>query len=462
MHWADVMARQWPEMLSALLAGPREAQREFVAGGASFGEVYRLAAWLRQATMAVPDGLLCLATEDKALLAAALLAALSGGSGGPALLLPYGLSGTALAAVARSSNCRTVISDQEESLPGELRCLRPPPAGALPPLAAGLPLLAGAAGHIMLRIFTGGTTGEPRIWSKSAENILGEGVYLAERFQVTPRDRIVATVPPFHIYGLLYAVVLPLVAGATVCAAAPSFPGEIEDTVRQLDASILVSVPAHYRAIRERRVASEAMRLAFSSAGMLEAEDNLAFVQQNGVGVVEVYGSTETGGIATRNRSRGESAFYPYSVVKWQLREGRLAVRSPFLSPELPRQADGFVLCGDRVEATDSGGFHLRGRADGVTKVGGKRVDLEEIRSLIRRLPGVEDCVVLALPEGGGREHRIGVLLQGEESTVVLVKQSLAGVLEPYALPRVIKAVRQLPVKANGKYDRDAILAALQ
>ncbi|OQX08024.1 MAG: hypothetical protein BWK76_24120 [Desulfobulbaceae bacterium A2] len=455
------MNKRFDAALSELLSGPLVPAQEYIHGGVTFGEVYRLAAWLRTAMAAAgpADELVCLASENKALLAAALLAA---ASGGPPLLLPFSLSAKALAGMRQATGFATVISDMIEEMPSGLRCIRPPEAGQCPSPVAAPPPRPVLPAHTMLKIFTGGTTGEPQIWSKTADNIIGEGMYLAERFEVTARDRIVATVPPFHIYGLLYAVILPLVAGATVIGPVPSFPGEIEQTVREHDATFFISVPAHYRAIRERRVAGDALRLAFSSAGMLDAEDNLAFVRQNGVGVVEVYGSTETGGIATRNRSRGETAFFPYGVVEWQVREQRLAVRSPFLSPELPLEEDSFFLFGDRVEATDTGGFLLRGRADGVTKVGGKRVDLEEIRALIRRLPGVDDCVVLALPEGGGREHRIGVLLQGEENTVELVKKSLAGVLEPYALPRMVKAVRQLPVKPNGKYDRSAILAALQ
>ncbi|OQX14596.1 MAG: hypothetical protein BWK76_14405 [Desulfobulbaceae bacterium A2] len=456
------MNSRFDDALAALLAGPELLPgQEFIRAGATVGEVYRLAVWLREALdeAGVADDLVCLASENKALVAAALLAALGGG---PTLLLPYSLSAKALEGMRQATGFTTVIADHAGELPSGLRLIQPPTAGDLPPLP-GVPVFRpAAASRIVLRIFTGGTTGEPQIWSKTAENIMGEGMFLAQRFGVTAQDRIVATVPPFHIYGLLYSVVLPLVAGAAVIGPVPSFPGEIEQTIREHDATLFISVPAHYRAIRERRVGGDALRLAFSSAGMLDAEDNLAFVRQNGVGVVEVYGSTETGGIATRNRSRGESAFFPYSVVAWQVREERLAVRSPFLSPELQLAEDRFFLFGDRVEATHSGGFHLRGRADGVTKVGGKRVDLEEIRTLIRRLPGVDDCVVLALPESGGREHRIGVLLQGKESVVELVKKSLAGVLEPYALPRVVKAVRQLPVKPNGKYDRGAILAALQ
>ena len=79
----------------------------------------------------------------------------------------------------------------------------------------------------------------------------------------------------------------------------------------------MISVPAHYRALRAVGSLGASLRLAFSSAGALDPEDNAAFCRENASGVVEVYGSTETGGIGLRNRSRGEEGFTPYSTLSW-------------------------------------------------------------------------------------------------------------------------------------------------
>ena len=113
------------------------------------------------------------------------------------------------------------------------------------------------------------------------------------------------------------------------------------------------------------------------------------------------------------------------------------------------------------MESCGANGFLLKGRADAVTKVGGKRVDLEEVRMLIKKQAGVEDCVVIALPETGGRGNVIGAVIQGDAVNIDLVKKVLADKLEPYALPRLFKTVARIPVKENGKYDRDDILRLL-
>ena len=205
-----------------------------------------------------------------------------------------------------------------------------------------------------------------------------------------------------------------------------------------------------------------ALRLAFSSAGMLAEEDNDLFCRHNTTGIVEVYGSTETGGIATRKKSVGERFFTPFSLIDWKVSGQRLAVRSPYIAPDLPVDAAGFFTTSDRIEATGDGKFSLLGRIDSVTKVGGKRVDLEEVSLLIKTQPGVTDCVVVSLPDASGRGQRIGALLEGNAASEKIIKQRLSDSLEPYALPRRIKKVDHIPKSKTGKYDWVAIVQLLE
>ena len=148
-------------------------------------------------------------------------------------------------------------------------------------------------------------------------------------------------------------------------------------------------------------------------------------------------------------------------MIDWQIRDQRLAVRSPFISPELLTE-DDFFTANDRIDRVDQTRFALKGRADTVTKVGGKRVDLEEISLLIKSCSGVTDCVVAALPDDGGREHRIGALIQGVNVDIARIRRHLADLLEPYAQPRRMTIVKRIPVKDNGKYDWPAITLLLK
>jgi acyl-coenzyme A synthetase/AMP-(fatty) acid ligase len=437
-----------------LLKGPKHPDKEFVRGGATFGEVYTMAAGLRLALadLAQQESVVCLAAEDKALIAAGLLASLAGG---PTLLLPYAFSAHALAQLQQTAGFTTAIADTPREFPPGIKMLHPqsPEIYQIPVSPQSSPRSE------LLRIFTGGSTGAPQVWSKTGENLFSEGFFLAKRYSVTKHDCILATIPPYHIYGLLFSVILPLVSSATVIGETPSFPNEIVDAAEEQKATILASVPAHYRALRDKKML---LRLAFSSAGMLDTEDNQMFCRHNSHGIVEVYGSTETGGIATRNRSLGEEFFTPFSLINWKIIDSRLAVCSPFISPDLPVDAAGFFTTSDRVEARDKDHFSLKGRADTVTKVGGKRVDLQEISLLIKKEPGVTDCVVTAQPETGGRGHRIGALIEGDTADCNMIKKNLAACLEPYALPRRIKKVDRIPVTKNGKFDWIAIVQLLE
>ncbi len=432
-----------------LLQGPKYPDREFVRSGSTFGEVYAMASWLR--TELVEPGYkkaaVCLAADNKAIMAAALLASLGGG---PALLLPYAFSANTLARMQQETGFTTAISDVVRKFPPGVKIICPQLRG-FSEIPANTQTLSRPE---LLKIFTGGSTGSPQVWSKTAENIFSEGFYLANRYEITEQDCILATIPPYHIYGLLFSVVLPLLSSAAVVGKIPSFPNEIVGAAQEHKVTILAGVPAHYRVLRGKTIS---LRLAFSSAGMLAEEDSEAFSVQNETGVVEVYGSTETGGIATRNRYLGERFFTPFSTIDWKIMGHHLAVRSPYISPDLPVDGDGFFTVNDRVEAHGTSKFALKGRTDMVTKVGGKRVDLEEIRALIKNESGVMDCVVMALPEAGGREHRIGVLIQSCRKETDTIKKTLIDALEPYALPRRIKIVDRIPVNDNGKYDWQTI-----
>ena len=439
--------------LTALLTGPQQPEQPFCTGGTRFDELYAQARQLR-ARLDNRRQPVCLISDNRALIAATLLARLAGG---PPLLLPHANSPQALAAMRAATGFTAAVADPDLLLPPDTDRIQPRPGDPEHDL---LPLQAKADTEL-LRLYTGGSTGAPRLWPKTALNILGEALFLARTFAVGPNDRILATVPPYHIYGLLYSVLLPLVSGASVLAANPSFPEEILAQAHAQRTTILISIPAHYRALRGRSSLGDHLRLAFSSAGMLDPADNNAFCQVNPSGVFEVYGSTETGGIGLRHRGRGEEAFTPYVVLDWRIDGERLRLRSPFLSPGLPLDTGQCFVAGDRVEPRDNG-FLLKGRADSITKVGGRRVDLDEIRSLIREQPGVTDCLVLALEDSGSREHRIVALIEGVNADASTIRTALAARIEPYAMPRALRIIDSLPLKASGKYDREAIVRLFQ
>lgn len=434
------------------------ADQPFVTDGTSRKDVYELAARFYPTFLELEEDVpICLAAEGRGVIAAALLAAVAAGR---VLTLPHSFSARALRQMQDLTGFSTAIVDVDRELSHGTRCITPGSVESVSPAVLSDCRLKPDAE--LLHLFTGGSTGAAKIWSKSVANIFAEAQFMAVRYGISSDDCIVATITPYHIYGLLFSVVIPLLAQARIVAGSPSFPFEISECIEGYSATILASVPAHYRALQGRKLHSS-LRLAFSSAGMLPEEDNSSFCRQNSVEVVEVYGSTETGGVAARNRGAGERFFTPLQPVKWQVKEERLYVRSPFLSPDVPQDGEGWFLSGDRVQREGKNSFSLHGRADAITKVAGERVDLDEIRDLLQKQRGVAECVVLPLVDSSGRGNRIAALIRSDEEELDLapIKLVLSISLEPAAMPKIIRLVSHIPVTANGKYDREAIVQLL-
>ncbi len=438
--------------ITRLACGPCDPDRRFVIGGATYAELYATAAGIRRCLSfsTRPDGVM-LGTENRRLLMATLLAGLTGNF---TVLLPHALSPRAFSRLHDLTGCRVGIGDHPDLFPPGMRVLGPeafaePGPGETP---GGPP----DPDREWVRLFTGGSTGRPQLCTKTPLSLLGEALYLAEKFGLDSGDRVVAAVPPYHIYGLLYSVLAPFAASAAVLDERPFFPGEIELAVEAHTATVLVAAPIHYRALRNSPLAHGGLRMAFSSASMLPGKDNAAFCRKTGAPIFEVYGATETGGVASRCRACGQTAFQAFAGVDWKIRNAHLLVRSDFLSPEPDRDAEGFVKVGDRARRSDAGGFLLLGRSDGIIKVAGERVDLDDVRQRIEQIPGVREAVVRALPRKDGRENTIAALVAGDIDEKLLFTR-LAAKLEDHARPRLVRIVEAIPVSDTGKIDRLAV-----
>jgi hypothetical protein len=440
-------------MISRLLSGPARPGQTFAMPGCSYGDLYGLARRMRFFfnDHADVDRPFCLCSEDRTIMAAALLASLAGG---PPLLMPHALSPAALDELQRMTGFTHAIAAPRDLLPAGTTNID---ADAL---ADEVETLASDEepdpDRPWVYLFTGGSTGIPQLWSKTPGNLLGEVAYLVDRYAVGSGDRILATVTAMHIYGLLYSLLLPLAASSRVVAQTPSFPEEIKRQMAQTSPTIFVSVPVHYRTLKDNPPDAGAMRVAFSSAGPLAEADGVAFSEATGVDLVEIYGSTETGGIATRCRAAGEVCLTPYQCIQWRVAGDSLDIRSAFLSGELPIRDSGWFTMSDRVKRYGSDGFVVAGRVDSIVKVGGNRVDLEKIRRALLDIDAVDDAQVLANPVETGRSSEIVALVVSARSVGDL-RKDLDGVLEPHEKPRRLLQVDRVPMTSAGKVDRRAI-----
>ncbi len=431
----------------------------FTPLGSTIGEIGTLAAGIRDRFRewgAPADEPVCLCVEERSHLLAALLASLAGA---PPFILPHAFHPQVLKEVQAARPFRLILADtaveppegatvigMEECRPSRrlLKLVRPPDTA-------------------FLSLFTGGSTGKPRIWSKTPANLFGEALHLAKTFGIGGSDLILPTVPPQHIYGLLFSVLLPFVASAGVLGRTCTYPQEILSALQNVGATVLVSVPIHYRAMRAGGIRRFSLRLALSSAAPLDDEDAVFFREQTGLTITEIYGSTETGGMASRFYGANHGSWEPFACIDWKILSDHLCVRSAFVSPDLPRDAEGFFMTADCVADAGGNRFTLRGRADNIVKIAGKRVDIEEIREKIRRIPGVRDAYVMAVPLKRARQTEIAALVVSDLPPRRL-RAAIRSMDESAGRPRRIRIVGAIPILPNGKIDHervDQLLCAL-
>jgi acyl-coenzyme A synthetase/AMP-(fatty) acid ligase len=238
----------------------------------------------------------------------------------------------------------------------------------------------------------------------------------------------------------------------------------------------LASTPVALRRLADRaELASRAgrCRAVFSSGGPLEAEVALPVAEALGSPPFEIYGSTETGGIAVRQQWLGDEAWQPLPGVAVELdpEDGRLVVTSPFVSSGEP-VGDGRtrLATGDRGELTAEGGFRLRGRVDRVVKIAEKRLSLPDMESRLREHPAVGDVALVLMEDGPGEPRVAAVVVPTAEGRALYeaggrralgreLAEHLARDFDRVLLPRAWRVADALPRDAQGKTSVRALRA---
>ena len=324
-----------------------------------------------------------------------------------------------------------------------------------------------------LVVYTSGSTGTPAPIRKQLSQLTGELEALEACFGARLGNaEILATVSHQHIYGLLFRVLWPLAAGRTIHAERVEFPEPLALALAARPCVLLAS-PAHLKRLPDHldwRGAAAQLRAVFSSGGMLEAAASNHARSLLGQAAVEVYGSSETGGVAWRQRSvSGDEGWTPLPGVAWRLdTEGLLEVHSVHAGP------DGWQGLPDRVEALAEGRFLLRGRADRIVKIEEKRISLDAIEAALLDTGLVREARVLACPGvDGGRQLLAAFVVPNGEGAALLAQEGkpamnarlrsrLGDCIEAVALPRRWRFLEALPVNAQGKTTQAGLLALLE
>lgn len=325
-------------------------------------------------------------------------------------------------------------------------------------------------------LFTSGSTGVPERIVKHLSQLDAEVHALQAVFGPMANEpglRTLATVSHQHIYGLLFRVLWPLAAGRLLGTEFARYPEELVAQLSPPGPTLLISSPAMLSRLPDAldwAAASQGLRGIFSSGGPLPPEASAHALALLGHSTTEVFGSSETGGIAWRRRAEQGDAWQPLPGVQVRLADsGCLSVRSGHLP-----DADAWWETADRALPQDGGdggaGFVLQGRADRIAKIAEKRISLTAMENALLASAWVAAAraVVLEAPPAAARVGMVLALTeagwqalqqQGRKSMGEALRALLAPVVDRVALPRSWRYVAALPQNAQGKTTQHDLLA---
>ncbi|WP_434649191.1 AMP-binding protein [Pseudomonas sp. D1-2] len=317
-----------------------------------------------------------------------------------------------------------------------------------------------------LALCTSGSSGEPKRIEKTLRQLSNEVQALEQLWgaDLGPDACMIGSVAAQHIYGLLFRVLWPLCAGRTFVRRQLAFPEDMQRASREHPAFAWVASPALLKRMGDNLdwPALGSVRRVFSSGGALPADAAQSLEQRLGQWPTEVFGSSETGGIAWR---QGGDLWQPFAGVELsQDSDGALLIASPYLpAGHVEHTADAARIAAD-------GRFQLLGRLDRIVKLEEKRISLPMLEQALTAHEWVSDArlgvvqenraslgALLALSETG----LLALRNLGRRAVTQALRQHLSGHCETLALPRRWRWLRQLPLNAQGKLPQAEVEAVL-
>lgn len=327
-----------------------------------------------------------------------------------------------------------------------------------------------------------GSTGAARGILTPENSLLADDAALTASMGIRPADRLLATVPFSHSYGLSSLVVPALVRGTTLVVVEDDGPFAPLRAARLADATVFPTVPAYLGALlrlSEPGLLPPSLRLIVSAGAPLAPETARAFREAFGLAVHAFYGASECGGIcfdreggAAERGSVGE----PVEGVGVDVQPlddgsepeaGRVVVRSAALAagyhPRPDARLDGRRYVTDDLARWRNGGLELVGRMNDLVNVRGRKVNPREVERILLRLRGVDDVVATAGGDDPGAQYvRAAVACaDGLLSRSDIIEWCRAE-LSDHKVPRRLAIVPLIPRNERGKVDQAALEALFE
>lgn len=321
----------------------------------------------------------------------------------------------------------------------------------------------------LIELFTSGSTGTPSRIVKRLSQLFCETQSIETRSgdykrPITEETVCVSTVSQQHIYGLLFFLLWTVSAARKAWHERIENPETLIEVIARFPKVMWVGSPAHLKRLPEHldwdRV-RENISTIFSSGGPISEPAVRHVIALTGQSPLELLGSSESGGIAERQRfiqsdgTMGGTVWRGLPTVQWKVENDLLVLKSPQLS------SPDWVVTTDRVRAgADGKTFEHLGRADRIIKVEEKRISLTLVENtlvesgLVSAAKGLQladernSFAVVAVPTPKGREL---LKNQGKKALNDALRAVLLKVIERVCLPRYWRYADAIPENNMGK-----------
>lgn len=363
-------------------------------------------------------------------------------------LLPVNDTDVAVAELAECyPNCIAMV-DRPRSLAVETVFV-----GSAPPTKGGCASIPDVpANHVAAILHTSGSTGEPQAHEKTWGEMVTGAQRWRERFEFDATDYIVPTIPAQHMFGFEASIMLPLQTGAGVFRGQPLYPADVVRALGLASNATLVTTPIHLRACGRSEVEWPPIRRVICSTASLDArlaEECEATMRTR---VSEIFGSTETGAIASRRTATDDY---------WHCLDG-LTIEQRGADAYIRHSMTGERFClDDEIEVIENRSFSHLGRPTDMIKIAGKRASMADLSHRLNRIEGIDDGVLLCRETPGDSVDRLIALVVAPTLSSRQIRMELARQIDSAFLPRRIIHVDKLPRNPAGKLSLNATRALL-
>ncbi|MBO8156213.1 MAG: fatty acid--CoA ligase family protein [Bacillaceae bacterium] len=334
-------------------------------------------------------------------------------------------------------------------------------------------------------LYTSGTTGKPKGAMLTHKNLYSNAKDVSNYLAITPEDRVIATLPMFHVFCLTVALNAPLISGGTVLVVPKFSPEAVFSLAREQRATVFAGVPTMYNYLLQYPEGKpsdfESIRLCVSGGASMPVALLENFEKKFSCQISEGYGLSEASPVTCFNpldrpRKAGSIGMSIVNVENKVVDEngeevpvgevGELIVKGPNVMKgyyKMPEETaatlkDGWLYTGDMARKDEEGYFYIVDRKKDMILVGGYNVYPREVEEVLYGHPDVAEAAVVGVPDPNtGEAVAAFVVAKHDRLTEEELKAYCKEHLAKYKIPASITFMEELPKNTTGKILRRAL-----